>query len=110
MKVKLQRDHLDSNKGDTIEVTEERANYFARTGVIEQGEASESKEPKKDEVAANVEILSDIVDNETKEALVEDASKEGIEIPSTEAPAEVKEEKATRTTKEDKEASKRSTK
>jgi hypothetical protein len=38
MKVKLLKDHLQSKAGDEIEVTEQRAAYWQRLGVIEGGE------------------------------------------------------------------------
>lgn len=48
MKVKFLKDHLDNKKGDAIEVTEERANYFNRVGVAEKTDAaSKTAAPKK---------------------------------------------------------------
>jgi hypothetical protein len=49
MKVKLLRDHLDQKKGETIDVTPERANYFKLVGLVEgEGKAhSGAVEPKK---------------------------------------------------------------
>jgi hypothetical protein len=36
MKVKFLKDHLDNKKGDSIDVHEDRANYWERTGVAEK--------------------------------------------------------------------------
>jgi hypothetical protein len=49
MKVKLLRDHLDQKKGDTIDVTPERANYFKLVGLVagEGKSHSDVVEPKK---------------------------------------------------------------
>jgi hypothetical protein len=38
MKVKFLKDHLDNKQGDTIDVHEDRANYWERTGVAEKTE------------------------------------------------------------------------
>lgn len=48
VKVKFTKDHLGHAKGDVIEVTPERANYFALTGTATEVKAESHKEaPKK---------------------------------------------------------------
>jgi len=37
-KIKLTRNHIDNVAGDTIEVSDERANYFERVGLSEKEE------------------------------------------------------------------------
>lgn len=47
MKVKLLRDHLEDKKGDVIDVTPERANYFKLIGLV-AGEGKPYSENKED--------------------------------------------------------------
>lgn len=43
MKVTLLRDHLSNKKGDSIEVTPERAAYWQRIGLVDGAEKKEFK-------------------------------------------------------------------
>lgn len=69
MKVKLLKDHIDHKKGDEIEVTPERANYFKLIGLV-KGEGVPYSEAKKtdktplDETVIALEEVSKIDVNE----------------------------------------------
>lgn len=59
MKVKLQRDHLDHKKGETVDVTPERAKYWELVGVAKKaGKSDDSESEESDKTPAKKETAS----------------------------------------------------
>lgn len=101
MKVKFERDHVSNKAGDVAELEDGLGKYLVAVGAAKEVKSrAKTEEPKTDEgVKANAEILADVVDSESKQALVKDAEKAGIDIKEEKATRKTKEEKVTKKTK-----------
>jgi hypothetical protein len=77
MKVKLEKNHPAGKEGETIEVTDARANYFNRTGVIKLTNSKAEKiEDAIHEAAIDTDLVKDAVEKVKEEKPAAKVTKE----------------------------------